>query len=692
MSRCTRCFGEVSELAVFCPNCSQPHEPAFAQLLNRVIGDRYQIYRRLDKGGLSTVFTAIDLASDEIVVVKVSDPSHLTKRELTYALDGETARSYWAEMLERMRREAETLTQLRHPNIVQLYDTGLIGTELRYVVMEYLRGRTLREELTARQRLPLSEALSIAIALADALREIHSRHIVHRDLNPRNVMIADGGLRMADASGVEGESRKSATRNLQSAIKLIDFGIAKFPQPPGAPPFTQHSVLSGTVAYASPEQCQNQPLDQRSDLYSLGVVLYEMVTGERPFTGRTPTEIALKQIQAQPQAPREIIPELPLSLEATILRTLAKEPAARYQNVVELAAELRGIAERVVIALPEKEAASLSPLVVPTENANGLAELGTQAEQAEDNEALASDTITPKRRGRRLAQAAGLAIVLTGSIFFAQHLWGARAPAPATSANALPSPATTVTPALTGVASPTPGVTPTPEALAPAPEAEMAQAVTTPFNRWSRFKASKSIKPTKITRDIPIMLQPAATGAATNPTLTALELPVFNQPESVLPPFISQPDLAAAPTPENTPSLSASIDPLEAPTAQAGPSPQGRRPRVAQHPTDEHRPADYRNADSDQPANLPDASRDFSPKLMHWNGDVRGERVIRLETPGVPGTVEVPRIYRNRVGIVEPPSPGNRWRVVVLRIFGNGEVLIRVRWWPRLQRMISDLR
>src|SRR5258706_9930700 len=137
MSRCTRCFGEVPELAVFCPNCSQPHEPVFGQLLNRVIGDRYQIYRRLEKGGLSTVFTAIDLSTDEIVVVKVSDPSHLTKRELTYALDDTTARSYWAEMLERMRREAETLTQLRHPHIVELYGTGTITAELRYVVMEY---------------------------------------------------------------------------------------------------------------------------------------------------------------------------------------------------------------------------------------------------------------------------------------------------------------------------------------------------------------------------------------------------------------------------------------------------------------------------------------------------------------------------------------------------------------------------
>jgi serine/threonine protein kinase len=178
---------------------------------------------------------------------------------------------------------------------------------LRFVVMEYLRGRSLRDELAARRQLPLAEALSHAISLADALREIHARGIIHRDLTPRNVMLCS-------------EEASAPT------LKLIDFGIAKFPQPPGAPPFTQHSILSGTVAYASPEQCQNQPLDQRTDLYSLGIVLYEMLTGERPFTGRTPTEIALNQIQQPPRPPRELVPELPLSLESILLRVLAKPP------------------------------------------------------------------------------------------------------------------------------------------------------------------------------------------------------------------------------------------------------------------------------------------------------------------------------------------------------------------------------
>ncbi len=678
MSRCTRCFGEVPDLAVFCPNCSQPHEPTFAHLLNRVIGERYQIYRRLDKGGLSTVFTAIDLSTDEIVVVKVSDPSHLTKRELTYALDGETARHYWAEMLERMRREAETLTRLRHPNIVQLYDTGTISDELRYVVMEYLRGRTLREELIARQRLPLGAALAIAIELADALREIHSRGIVHRDLNPRNVMLVEG------------------VTPAQPAIKLIDFGIAKFPQPPGAPPFTQHSVLSGTVAYASPEQCQNLPLDQRSDLYSLGVVLYEMVTGARPFNGRTPTEIALKQIQAQPQAPREIVPELPLSLEDTILRALAKDPADRQQNVIELAAELRGIAERVIVALPEKQPEKQVDSLLPLEAmpSDTLAESDAQTEQAQERDLFTYNTTAPKRRGRKAAAAAALALLLTGAVFFARNYRSSRAPITTTSdiAVALPSPSATATANLTGAASPTPSATPTPETLAPAPEAEMAQVMTEPLNRWSNDKESKPIRQSNSGRSIPIIIKPRTPKPATVAQLPAPDLPVFSQSEPGLPPFISQPELAAAPNPENTPSISASIEPVGAPATQTEPSAQIRRPRVTQGSNDDSKSLDRRNAHTNQPYNSADAPRDFSPQLFPWEGEVRGERLIRLEMPGVPGTVDVPRIYRNRVGIVEPPGTENRWRVLVLRIVGSGKVVIRVRWWPSLRRMVSDLR
>src|SRR5262245_9802602 len=258
MNRCARCSGAIPAFVVFCPHCAQALEPNFDQLINLIIDGRYRIYRRLGQGGLSTIFAATDLVTDNVVAIKISDPSEMVRREMSYAIDATQARGYWDEMLERMRREAEALTDLDHPNIVRFFGTGLINDDLRYVAMEFLRGRTLRDEID-RGRIISSKPIAITIEDASALSAVHARGIVHRDINPRNIFLC------------------------KDAVKLIDFGIAKFPQPAGAPPFTQHSSLAGTVAYASPEQCASHPVDHRSDIYSLGVVMYEMVAGQRPF-------------------------------------------------------------------------------------------------------------------------------------------------------------------------------------------------------------------------------------------------------------------------------------------------------------------------------------------------------------------------------------------------------------------------
>ncbi|HEY9436345.1 MAG TPA: serine/threonine-protein kinase, partial [Blastocatellia bacterium] len=389
MNLCSRCSGELPAFAVFCPHCAQAHEPNFDILINLTLDGRYRIYRRLGQGGLSTIFAATDLGTDSVVAIKVSDPAQLVVRAMNYAMDTARARDYWDEMLERMRREAETLATIAHPNIVRFEGTGMINDDLRYVVMEFLRGHTLRDEIDRDGAFEPSKAVGIALEVASALIEVHARGIVHRDINPRNIMIADW------------------------AIKLIDFGIAKFPQPPGAPPFTQHSTLSGTVAYASPEQCASHPVDHRSDIYSLGVVLYEMATGQCPFTGRTPTEVALKQIQSEPKPPRSINPAISVAMEKAILRALAKGPADRQQSAEELSEELRTSSNQILIPLavatPESEdqyepGNGIAPYVDPVEN----------EETAESNLRL----VRRRRRRFAVAAAATLIAVVTAAVLF----------------------------------------------------------------------------------------------------------------------------------------------------------------------------------------------------------------------------------------------------------------------------------
>ena len=147
MNLCSRCSGELPAFAVFCPHCAQAHEPNFEILINLTLDGRYRIYRRLGQGGLSTIFAATDLGTDSVVAIKVSDPAQLVVRAMNYAMDTARARDYWDEMLERMRREAETLATIAHPNIVRFEGTGMINDDLRYVVMEFLRGHTLRDEI-----------------------------------------------------------------------------------------------------------------------------------------------------------------------------------------------------------------------------------------------------------------------------------------------------------------------------------------------------------------------------------------------------------------------------------------------------------------------------------------------------------------------------------------------------------------
>jgi serine/threonine protein kinase len=654
----------LSDFAVFCANCVQVHEPDLSKLLNQTVGGRYKIYRQLGQGGLSTVFAATDLQTDSVVVVKVSDPAQLVRRELTYSIDAEAAQKYWREMLERMRHEAEALTGIEHPNIVRLFDSGMIGDDLRFVAMEFLRGRTLREELDARGKLDIAEAVAIALQLCEALGEVHARGIVHRDVNPRNVMLGN-------------------------CAKLIDFGIAKFPQPPGAPPFTQHSVLSGTVAYASPEQCQSRPVDHRSDIYSLGVMLYELLTGERPFKGRTPTEIAIHHLQTEPQPPRQLNPEIPLNLEKVLLRALAKSPEDRQQSVQELADQIQANARQVIIPLmPEMSADAESPDAVAENEADRL--------------------VVVRRRRRRVAVAAVamLLVVLAGAMFGRHWLASSVLPvlesalpgaasaqeeaiasdvdslelAAQLSGDALAGGATKNVPAVSNNSSAQPPVT-TSSTVAPVTSGKT--------NPSDSAKSSGAINTAPTPKTSPANSQPA-TPAVVVAKPPQTPNPPSHQAESASTRHKTDERKIGQREQDNTASASnetvAREDVLAAKRDRIANNrprdeePQRRQPEV-------RRESQGTVSDYEEPDDAGYDSQQIGPKLIQWSGKVRGEREVTIDLSGAPGTLEIPRVYRNRVAMIEPPSASNRWRFARLRVFGDGGVSFVVRWWPNPSQM-----
>lgn len=695
MPRCVRCANEMPALTVFCPRCQHPNEPDFQQLLQQTLNQRFQLYRQLGEGGLSTVFAAIDLQTDQTVVVKVSDPRHLTQTTFHSDAERQEARQYWAEMTDRMQREVAALTHVQHPNIVRVLAAGTISADLSYVVMELLRGKTLREEMNVRTPLPISEAIAIAAEVATALSVIHARGIVHRDLTPRNIFLCEvsEGRRGEEEKGRKGERETlspplphSPTPLRSSSVKLIDFGIAKFPKQPGAQTYTQHAVMAGTPGYASPEQFQNLPVDHRADIYSLGVMLYEMVTGEKPFPGRSATEIALKQMRDEAVRPRMLVPELPIRLEALILRALAKDPAVRQQSAEELAAELRAISARIEIPLRAAQPAAampVLPLMKPAEPSGTeiftlLSDLVAKPEPPRAAPAPAAESSSlppgpetpavklespaPQRQRAVLAAAAMALLFIAGTWLWARQ--NTAVPAPAVSA---------ITPTPSSTAAPTP-------TLRPDITAPHTSAATTSAREPLLSNANKPA-PTLATQPAPA--PPSA--VATKP-LPSTEKPTIQTTRATPTPT---PQIAAARVPPVT---------IPQPPARVEPTPSPAPPPVRNEPPpidtggwkrEPAPPLPRRTERTPEPTPTPREAVVMEPKVIPWQGYVNGSREVTLELPGVPGMVDIPQSFRKRVGIKEPPSPSNGWRRAVLRVFGNGDVSLVIRWWPHRLTSVS---
>ena len=300
-------------------------------LINTLFDGRYRILRKLGSGGMANVYLAEDEELGRRVAIKI-----LNDR---YAEDD--------LFIERFRREAKSAAGLSHPNIVSIYDRGEAeGTY--YIAMEVIEGRSLKELIMTRGALPIGTAVAYAKQLLEALRFAHRHGIIHRDIKPHNVLVS------TDQHAKANEPR----------LKVTDFGIARH----GPSQMTEAGSIMGTAQYLSPEQARGAPVTAASDLYSAGIVLYEMLTGKVPFSGDSAIEIAMKHVNDLPTPPSSLRPEIPPELDQIVLRALAKDPADRYQTAEEFIEDL----ERVEAGLPISRATSTAATALLAGAAGGL--------------------------------------------------------------------------------------------------------------------------------------------------------------------------------------------------------------------------------------------------------------------------------------------------------------------------------
>lgn len=264
--------------------------------IGMIIGDRYEILEKIGTGGMSDVYKAKDHKLNRFVAVKV------LKQEF----------SENENFVSKFRIEAQAAAGLMHPNIVNVYDVGE-ENDIYYIVMELVEGITLKKYIEKKARLSVKEAISIAIQVSMGIEAAHNNHIIHRDIKPQNIIISKEGK-----------------------VKVTDFGIAK-----AATSNTITSNVMGSVHYTSPEQARGGYSDEKSDIYSLGITMFEMLTGRVPFNGETTVAIAIKHIQEELPSPREYVSEIPVSVEQIVYKCCQKSPDRRYQSMGELIIDLK---------------------------------------------------------------------------------------------------------------------------------------------------------------------------------------------------------------------------------------------------------------------------------------------------------------------------------------------------------------
>ena len=270
----------------------------FSKYVGQVFADRYKIVGTKGVGGMSVVFEARDILTGKRVAVKM----------LKDSISSDTS------AIKRFINESKAIKMLQHENIVEIYDVS-VNEELKFIVMEYVEGITLKEYMRGLPAIWWREAIGYTEQILQALDHAHLKGVIHRDIKPQNILLMSDGK-----------------------IKVADFGIAKLPT---AETVTMADKAIGTVYYISPEQGSGRKIDSRSDIYSLGVMLYEMVTGYLPFVAENPVAVVMKHIKEKPKPPTEIVPTIPKGLEQIILCAMEKNPDKRYQSAAQMQQHLR---------------------------------------------------------------------------------------------------------------------------------------------------------------------------------------------------------------------------------------------------------------------------------------------------------------------------------------------------------------
>ncbi len=265
--------------------------------MSKIFGGRYEVLERIGSGGMAIVYKAKDILLNRVVTIKVLREQFVTDEDF----------------IRRFRREAQSAASLSHPNIVSVYDVGKEG-DTEYIVMEYVEGRNLKEIIREYAPLSTDQSINLGRQITMAIQNAHEHHIIHRDIKPHNILVTEDGH-----------------------AKVTDFGIARAVS---SATVTHTGDIIGSVHYLSPEQAKGLQSNEQSDIYSLGIVLYELITGKVPYDGETPITIALKHLQEQAVLPSKINPRIEKEFEAVIMRAIAKSPEQRYLSAKDLLADL----------------------------------------------------------------------------------------------------------------------------------------------------------------------------------------------------------------------------------------------------------------------------------------------------------------------------------------------------------------